>query len=147
MTHSLKGQTCATELNTPLFPGPPEPQVGFGINVKIFRTPSDNDIISWQENTRGDIFLYHRFGAFRFGRLHRWQEHAQRTAVSTFAWTTEIPGPQRYTPTASYQIRYGDIPEPERMYLQLPTIDSVVLAFWESYNAPPGPVGWLIWLV
>ena len=114
-----------------------------GMTARIFRPASDDDIISWQEDTKGNLFLYYRQGVFCLAQLNHWQEYAQRTAISTFARTTSTPTPGDETsiPTPSYQVRYGDIPEPSRMFLQLPTTDSVALAFYQTLTAPPGPLG------
>ena len=110
-----------------------------GITGKIFRTASDNDIISWQEDTKGNLFLHYRDGAFHCSKLNKWQEYAQRTAVSSFACTcpTSDAGPPIFTPTPSYQVRYGDIPESSRVFLQLPNINRVVTALHETFIADP----------
>ena len=114
-----------------------------GINVRIFRTASDDDIISWQEHTKGDLFLYYRHGVFRFTKLNRWREYAQRTLISTFARMRTLPTSGRvgYIATPSYQVRYGDIPEPSRVILQVLTIDDVMLACYSTFTNPFAVLG------
>ena len=141
LTQKAEVQTCAMAIDVLRFYGLAANLQAVTMTGKIFRTASDDDTISWQEHTLGDLFLYYRDGEFRLSRLSHWGPFAQRTALSSFARASTRPNPGNadYISTPSCQVRYGDIPEPLRMYLHFPTIDSVVTAFYDTYSAPPDP--------
>ncbi|CAF9930400.1 hypothetical protein IMSHALPRED_008162 [Imshaugia aleurites] len=69
--------------------------------VRIFPISSDNDTISWQENTEGDQILCYRDGTVYFDWLSHWRKYAKITPESTFA-TTALA-------TASYTVRWRDL--------------------------------------
>ena len=82
-----------------------------GITVKVFPTSSDDDTISWQENTKGQMMLCYRDGRVYLSHLEYWQVYAVKTAQSTFASTTETWEAGSFTPTASYTLRWQDLPQ------------------------------------
>ena len=139
LTQNAEVYTCGMAIDVLGFYGLWANRKAITMTGTIFRTASDDDLISWQENTLGNLFMHYRDGTFRFSRLKCWQPYAVRTAVSSFARasTRPDPGPADYVPTPSYQTRYRYIPEFLRGDMLFPTIDSVVTAFDETYNAPP----------
>ena len=138
LTHLFEAEYHTMALKKRVSNGLPVDLDAIGITCRIFRPDSDDDIISWQENPKGNLLLHYRDGAFCFGKLNEWQEYAQRTEVSSFAFDRSKldAGPLVFTPTPSYQVRYGDIPDHTRTFLELFDVDRVVTAFHETFIAP-----------
>lgn len=70
------------------------------ITVKVFPIPSDNDTVSWQESTDGNLNLCYRDGRVYLDWLEYWQPYAVKTEQSTFASTTQTWQPGILNPNA-----------------------------------------------
>ena len=105
------------------------------ITVIIFHTPSDDDIIEWEENTNGHLILYHRYGNVYFAWLQHWEAYGERTPASTTASATPTVEPANSTATASFRVRWSDIPPEISMFRQLPDNERVLEVLNEMYLA------------
>ena len=89
---------------------PPNDEMLLGVTVKIFTMPSENDTVSWQEDTDGKIILCYRDGRIYFGWLEDWQPYATRTAQSSSAHMTKTWSEGSYTEAPSYTLNWRDLP-------------------------------------
>lgn len=101
----LKAASCLVTASVP------PPQSLASITVKVFPQSSDNDTVSWQEDTKGEIVLCYRDGRVYLHWLACWLPHAVRTAQSPFAGTIQTWDAREVTPTPSYTVRWRDLSE------------------------------------
>ena len=102
------------------------------ITVRIFRSRREDDIIKWQDQTKGNLALYYRDGAIHFGWLHLWELCGEWTKRSTFAKTsTSANG--ILIPTGSWQVIWRNIPADDKFFQRFSDNEHVVQAFDELY--------------
>lgn len=97
-----------------------------GVTVKVFPISSEDDTLSWQEKTKGEMIICYRDGKVYLSYLEYWQPFAVRTAQSTFASTTKTWEAGCFTPTPSYTLRWRDLPADLLVPVQLPNNEDVV---------------------